>query len=167
MTRWMTGFTALFLTGVASAQEPIVGIKVTPQKSVFKDSAWNKPLMIKSKEDAVRHFGKDAIERLGKEVDFKKQFLLVFAWRGSGGDKLTYAVAESFPEQIFFSLTPGSTRDLREHTHVFALRSDVSWSAKGGTRHPNPSTSSPHARPTGSIRPAVHTGVSTSAVSRA
>jgi hypothetical protein len=131
MTRWVTGFTVLFLAGVASAQEPIVAIKITPEKSVFKDSAWNKPLVIKSSEDAVKHFGKDAIETLGKEVDFKKQFLLVFAWRGSGGDKLSYAVAESFPEQIFFSLKPGLTRDLREHTHVFALRSNVSWSARG------------------------------------
>jgi len=118
-------------SGMVSAQEPIVAIKVMPEEGVFKNSAWDKPLVIKSSEDAVKHFRKDAIETLGKEVDFKKQFLLVFAWRGSGGDKLSYAVAESWPEQIFFSLEPGLTRDLRGHTHVFALRSNVSWSAKG------------------------------------
>ena len=131
MTRWMTGIITLFIAGVASAQEPIVAIKVTPEKSVFKNSVWNKPIVIKSAKDAAKHFGKDAIKKLGKEVDFKKQFLLVFAWQGSGSDKLSYAVAESFPEQIFFSLKHGLTRDLREHTHIYALRSNVSWSVKG------------------------------------
>ena len=132
MTRWMTGIAVVcIIAGAASAQEPIVAIKVmTPEKSVFKDSAWNKPIVIKSTEDAAKHYGKDALETLGKEVDFKKQFLLAFAWQGSGGDKLSYVVAESFPEQIFFSLKPGLTRDLRPHTHVYALRSNVIWSVK-------------------------------------
>ena len=112
----------------ASAQEPIVAIKVTPEKSVFKGSAWNKPIVVKSQDDAAKHFGKDELEALAKQVDFKKQFVLVFAWEGSGGDKLKYAVAESFPEQIFFSLAPGRTRDLRSHTHVYALRENVRWS---------------------------------------
>jgi hypothetical protein len=127
----MTGIAVVcLLAGAASAQEPIVAIKVTPEESVFKDSTWNKPIVVKSTEDAAKHFGKDALETLGKEVDFKKQFLLVFAWQGSGGDKLSYAVAESFPEQIFFSLKPGSTKDVHQHTHVYALRSNVIWSVK-------------------------------------
>ncbi len=110
---------------------PIVAVKATPNDGVFKDSAWNKPLVIQSADDAAKHFGKDALEGLMKQVDFKKQVVLVFAWKGSGGDKLTYTVAESFPEQIFFKLQPGLTRDLRSHTHVYALRSNVRWSAAG------------------------------------
>ena len=111
MNRWITGIAVTFLmAGIASAQQPIV---------------------LKSEDDAAKYFGKDALETLGKDVDFKKQFVLVFAWQGSGGDKLSFAVAESFPEQIFFSLQPGLTRDLRTHTHVYALRSNVKWSAKG------------------------------------
>ena len=119
------------MAGVASAQEPIVPIKVVPAKSVFKNSSFNKPIVVKSKEEAVKHFGKDAVATLGKAVDFKKQILLVFAWRGSGGDQLNYSVAESFPEQIFFSRKFGRTRDLRSHAKVFALRSNVKWSVKG------------------------------------
>ena len=64
-----------------------------------------------------------------KQVDFQQQVLLVFAWKGSGQDRLEFAVAESFPEQIFFSLKPGKTFDLREHVHLYAVRSNVKWSA--------------------------------------
>src|SRR5437763_16929639 len=99
----------LATAGITSAQEPIVPINVKPDESVFKGSAWNKPIVIKTREDAAKHFGKDAVEQLVKQVDFKKQIVLVFAWHGSGGDRLKYAVAESFPEQIFLSLPFGQT----------------------------------------------------------
>ena len=128
----ITGIAAAFMmAGVANALEPIVPIKTIPQKSVFKNSAFNKPIVLKSKEEATKHFGKEAVATLGKAVDFKKQFVLVFAWRGSGGDQLNYTVAESFPEQITFSRQFGRTRDLRSHAKVFALRSNVKWSVKG------------------------------------
>jgi hypothetical protein len=132
MNRWMTGITVLCLMAAsAPAQEAIVAVKVKPEKSVFKDAAWNEPIVIKSTEDAAKHFGKDALEKLGKAVDFKKQVVLVFAWQGSGGDKLSYTVAESLPEQISFSLQRGLTRDLLSHTHVYALRSNVRYSTTG------------------------------------
>ena len=132
MTRWITGITAFcMLVGVAFAQEPIVAIKVAPERSVFKNAVWDKPIIIKSSADAAKHFGKDAIKTLGAAVDFKKQIVLVFAWRGSGRDKLNYTVAESYPEQISFSRKRGRTRDLRSHIKVYALRSNVRWSVNG------------------------------------
>jgi hypothetical protein len=135
MTRLMLGWFAFCLSAsVAVGQEqvvgPIVELKVTPEKSVFKNPAWHKPIVIKSQDEAARHFGKDALEVIAKKVDFQKQIVLVFAWQGSGGDKLVYKVLESFPEQIPFSLRPGVTDDLRSHSRVFALRSNVKWSVK-------------------------------------
>ena len=131
MFRWTTGLLAACLAaGSAAAQAPIVAIKVKPEESVYKGSTWNKPIVVKSTEEAAKHFDKEALATLAKEVDFKKQVVLVFAWKGSGGDKLSYDVAESFPEQIFFSLKPGATDDLRAHSHVFALRSNVRWSTR-------------------------------------
>jgi hypothetical protein len=135
MTRLLLGLLALCLSaGVAVGQkqvvEPIVELKATPEKSVFKNSAWDKPIVIKSQDEAAKHFGKDALEVIGAKVDFKKQIVLVFAWQGSGGDKLEYKILESFPEQIPFSLRPGVTDDLRSHSRVFALRSNVKWSVK-------------------------------------
>ena len=133
LIRLVTGMAAACMTaGVASAQEPIESIKVKPENSVFKNSNFNKPLVLKSKEEAAKHFGKEAVATLVKAVDFKKQIVLVFAWRGSGGDQLNYTVAESFPEQISFSRKFGRTRDLRSHAKVFALRSNVKWSVATG-----------------------------------
>ena len=122
---------AFMMAGMASAQEPIVAIEAAPDRIVFKNSNFNKPIVVKSKEEAAKHFGKKAVASLVKTVDFKKQLMLVFAWRGSGGDQLNYTVAESFPEQISFSRQFGRTRDLRSHTKVFALRSNVKWSVQG------------------------------------
>ncbi len=131
MTRWIFAMACIFqMAGGALAQQPIVRIKVTPEKHVFKDSTWNKPIVIKSQDDAAKHFSKEALDKLCKEVDFKKQFVLVFAWKGSGGDKLNYDVADSDPEQISFALRSGVTDDLRSHTLVYALRSNVRWDVK-------------------------------------
>ena len=44
-----------------------------------------------------------------------------------GRNELSHVVAESFPEQIFFSFKAGRTRDLRSHIHIYALRSNVTW----------------------------------------
>ena len=42
------------LPGVASAQEAVVAVDATPQKSVFKGSVWNKPVIIKSNKAILR-----------------------------------------------------------------------------------------------------------------
>jgi hypothetical protein len=132
MTRWLLGIAVtFFLANVAFAQEPIVAVKVTPEEAAFKDSSSTKPIVIKSEDEARKYFGKEALATIAKGVDFKKQFMLVFAWKGSGCDRLSHVVAESFPEQISFSLQPGRTDDLRTHIHVYALRSNVKWSVKG------------------------------------
>jgi hypothetical protein len=135
MTRLILGCVAFYLSasvGVGQEQVvgPIVELKVMPEKSVFKNAAWDKPIVVKSQAEAAKHFGRDALNTIAKQVDFKKQILLVFAWQGSGGDKLEYQILESFPEQVPFSLRPGLTDDIRSHSRVFALRSNVKWSVR-------------------------------------
>ena len=107
----------------------ITKVDIRPSKIEF--SRWNTPVELRSLEDAKKHFEGDALDQLKAKVDFGNHILLVFAWRGSGQDKLDYVVMESFPEQIAFSRRPGRTRDLRPHVHVFALRSNVKWRAGG------------------------------------
>jgi hypothetical protein len=104
--------------------------KVVPKRSVFEGSSWKKPLALKSEKEAAEHFDAEELAKLTKQVDFAKQSVLLFAWRGSGQDKLDAAVAESYPEQIFFTYAPGRTRDLREHVRMYALRANVKWSVK-------------------------------------
>ena len=107
----------------------ITKVDIRPSKIEF--SRWNTPVELTSLEDAKKHFEGDALDQLKAKVDFGNQIVLVFAWRGSGQDKLDYVVMESFPEQIAFSYRPGRTRDLRPHVHVFAFRSNVKWRAGG------------------------------------
>jgi len=114
----------------APAVPPIQAVEdMQPKAGAFKADGGSKPLIIRSRKDAAEHFAEAAVATLAKQVDFERQTVLVFAWRGSGQDRLTYAVAESYPEQVFFTYQPGRTRDLRPHVHVYALRSNVKWRA--------------------------------------
>lgn len=131
------GLLALLASGALARPAPrlapaILELKVRPDASAFKDAGRNKPIVIRSEKEAAKYFSGKALADLQKEVSFEKQIVLVFAWRGSGQDRLSYAVAESFPEQITFTLTPGRTKDLRPHVHVYALRSNVKWSVRAG-----------------------------------
>lgn len=100
---------------------------VTPKPEVFKAVKGKNPLVIRTADEAAQHFAEEALTALKKKVDFNKQLVLVFAWKGSGQDNLEYRVLESFPEQVVFELTPGRTKNLRSHTQVYVLRSYVKW----------------------------------------
>lgn len=106
--------------------------QIRPNDAAFAKSSADKPLEIGSADAAAACFGEEEVAALKKAVDFNKQRVLVFAWRGSGGDRLTYSVMESYPEQIAFTYKRGLTRDLRPHTHVFAVRANVTWKGPGG-----------------------------------
>lgn len=137
----MPRFIPLFVLGLLTlyssaspaetALPPITEVKpVNVHPDVYKTAKRNEPLKITSLKDASKYLQKSTFEKIKKDVDFDKQFVLIFAWRGSGGDRLTYSVAESFPEQIFFTIRPGFTKDLRSHSRVFILRSNVKWKVK-------------------------------------
>src|SRR5687768_8443632 len=64
-----------------------------------KDGSATKPTAITSEKQLDKAIPDEATrKRIAKLVDFKEQTLLVFAWQGSGGDKLDYMVLESYPE---------------------------------------------------------------------
>ena len=118
---------------LAHADEPIKRLAdATPNAGIFKNATRNKPLVLRSIADAAMHFDKQELVQLRQSVDFKKQIVIVFAWKGSGQDRLTFDVLESFPEQVRFNYQPGRTKDLRPHVYVFALRSNVVWRSPDG-----------------------------------
>ncbi len=104
--------------------------RVRPKRSVWKDSTWKRPFVLKSARQAAEFFDDDQLANLLRQVDFSKQFVLLFAWRGSGQDRLEVEVAESYPEQIRFLHKPGRTRDLVEHVRAYALRANVTWQVR-------------------------------------
>src|SRR5262245_23492463 len=82
------------------------------KEAVFKASAATKPIVLKTEKEAAEYFAADELAKLQKQnVDFKNQIVLIFAWQGSGQDKLSYSIAESYPEQIRFTYAPGRTKD--------------------------------------------------------
>jgi hypothetical protein len=113
--------------GVAAVVE-LEGLAADP--SVFEVAQAGKPIEIKSAEEAAKFFKDEALAQALAKVDFAKQYVLIFAWKGSGQDRLVSRVAESYPEQAFFELERGRTRDLRPHVRIYALRSNVTWKAK-------------------------------------
>lgn len=128
---------ALLLAAVSPAEDKPTGPAIVDLKLGDSDllgvkpGAWAKPTVVSSADDLAKLVEDKATrETVGKAVDFKTHDLLVFCWQGSGEDKLSYAVLESFPEQIPFTLTRGRTKDLRTHTRLFAVRKNVRWSAK-------------------------------------
>ena len=100
------------------------------EKAIFADSSRKKPLVLKSLKDGAKYFDKETLATISKTVDFEKHVVLVFAWKGSGQDRMGFQVAESSPAQVGFTYQPGRTRDLRPHVKVFVVDKDAKWSVK-------------------------------------
>ena len=88
-----------------------------------KEGDVTKPAEIKSAEELAKSplFGAGAADKLAKHVDFAKQKLVVFAWSGSGQDKLAGEFTTGKGPLARFGYTPGKTRDLRQHFVVFVV----------------------------------------------
>lgn len=132
MPPYLTTAVSAYCSSPLRLTDPITEIKkLEVEKAAFdrKRGAEN-PILIKDEKTAKKYFADDQLKKLLEQVDFAEQHVLLFAWAGSGRDKLTFDVAESYPEQIQFKLARGMTRDLRQHVRVFAIRSNVKWTTK-------------------------------------
>jgi len=122
----LTAILTLFSANNGWADAPIKEMgEVQLNVAAFAPNGAENPLLIQSVDEATPYFDAKNLATLKKQVDFSKQEVLVFAWRGSGQDLLDYVVLESFPEKIRFRYQRGRTRDLRQHVKVFIVRSNV------------------------------------------
>jgi hypothetical protein len=53
-------------------------------------------------------------------VDLKKEYLLLFAWGGSGQDMLSFSVSKD-GKQVTFTRHPGATDDFNLHVKLYAI----------------------------------------------
>jgi len=119
----------LFAGSVVIAEEKPV-VKEIPTKdlkiAIPEGGKAGEPTTITSAEELVKSpILKDAAEELKKQVDFKAEKLLVFAWAGSGQDKLTVTAKEKDKKTVLtIGYTPGRTRDLRQHSKLFVVPKD-------------------------------------------
>ena len=94
----------------------------------FEKGSVSKPKMIASAEDLDKAIPKaDAIK---KKVDFSKDKLLLFAWGGSGGDKLTAKLSDD-GKTVVFTYKAGLTRDFRRHVHLCAMPKNAEFKLEG------------------------------------
>lgn len=74
-------------------------------------------------------------EAVAKQVDFKREYVLVVAWAGSGGDKLTFEVEKGDKgSEALLKMQRGLTRDLRQHLKVFAFPKNLPYRMAGAKR---------------------------------
>ena len=91
-----------------------------------KDPPRPEPVVIASADELTKSklFADDeSRDTLKNQMDFAKQKLVVFVWRGSGGDKLAGSLSKD-GKTATFTHTRGLTDDLREHALAFAVPKD-------------------------------------------
>ncbi|VTR90857.1 unnamed protein product [Gemmata massiliana] len=122
---------ALFLAAPVLAAEEKSVVKEIPTKDlkvkVPDGGKATEPAEIKSAEDLAKSpVLKDAADDVKKAVDFSKEKLLVFAWAGSGGDKVALAgETKDGKTALTLTYTRGLTRDLRQHVKLFVVPKDA------------------------------------------
>ncbi len=96
----------------------------------FPKGQMDKPTVIASAEELAKVTALEAsVESIKKEVDFRKEKLVYFAWSGSGQDKITVGTDkdEKGGAVVVFGLVRGLTRDLRGHTRLFVIGKDANF----------------------------------------
>ena len=95
----------------------------------FQKGKVTAPKLIASADELDKTIANaDAIK---KQVDFGKDKLVLFAWGGSGGDKLSAKISED-GKLVTFGYTPGLTRDFRRHVYLYAIPKTAEFKVEGG-----------------------------------
>lgn len=96
---------------------------LTKARPAARGAFGARPMKVTTKEELAKAVaGDEGVAEITKLVDLKKEYLVVFNWSGSGGDRITFDVKEGKGgPAVTFAYTRGRTRDLRMHFKVFAL----------------------------------------------
>ena len=91
-------------------------------------------IAIQSLDDALKHLSRASVESIAEKIDFEKEQMLIFAWQGSGRDRLYGRTTSGKEATTQFSYTPGKTRDLKTHVMVYSLPKDMKWTVDKNER---------------------------------
>lgn len=120
------------LGAVADEKEETPAVKAIDLKGIaisVKSGTVQKPLVIKNAKELAKVVTEEGDQKkVQKQVNFRKQNLLIFAWSGSGGDRLTHSVKKGDKgTAVVFQYKRGLTKDLRRHTHAYAIKKGATW----------------------------------------
>ena len=79
------------------------------------------PIVLKSMEDAYGHLTRASMEKIADMVNFEKQQVVIFAWQGSGQDRLTGYFNAGKIALAHVIYNPGYTKDVKTHIFIQAL----------------------------------------------
>jgi len=124
----------LMLPAVSFAEDDgvVERLDIGTTQAVFEDATRAEPIELSSAEDAAAYFEGEQLAALNEQVDWETHSVLIFAWRGSGQDRMDVEMIGDTSDEVRFVYRPGRTRDLRPHVYVFALEQGVVWEVGGG-----------------------------------
>lgn len=130
----------LFVASLAAADEKDKpAIREIPTKDLKLGSPEKgkatEPAVITSAEDLAKNeVAGTAADEIKKQVDFAKEKLVVFAWAGSGQDKVAAGELKAADKKATapFTYTRGLTRDLRRHVRLFVVPKDAEVKVETG-----------------------------------
>jgi hypothetical protein len=85
-----------------------------------------KPLKLTSVDELAKALPDQKL--IDKQVDFTKEQCLLFAWKSSGQDKLSFKVEKGKDGPVVvFTYAAGLTDDLRPHAHLYVIPRNATW----------------------------------------
>jgi hypothetical protein len=130
----------LVLASGASADDPskkaVPAVREIDLKGYSSDRPGGdvqKPVIITTAEELARAFpNREWQQRVGKQADFAREKLLLFAWSGSGTDRLTATAGKGKDGPVIvFHYTAGLTDDVKAHFRLFAVPMAATWRLEG------------------------------------
>lgn len=117
------------MTAISTAAEPAPVRQLSVSVKLEAKGKPTTPTIVTSSEELEKAIVDEASRKeVAKLVDFKKEKLAIFAWAGSGQDKITFDTKEG--KKVAFTYAPGRTRDLRQHVAIFVYPADHSVEIK-------------------------------------
>ena len=120
---------------LAQEKTDLKGPKVKPREITVKGlpterGRFGKPVKMGTEAEMKKVvLDESAQKEISKRVNFKREFLLLFRWSGSGGDRLTFTTDRN--GDVTFNLKRGLTRDLRMHSKLFAIPKGARYTLPG------------------------------------
>jgi hypothetical protein len=109
-------------------KKPIREITLKNFNPAKLDNAPKGTTLMTAEELAKAIPDKTVSDEIAKQVDFKSEYLVYFAWQGSGGDRIGFSAGGDKAKPIVtFGYKQGLTDDLRTHVKLFALSKDATW----------------------------------------
>jgi hypothetical protein len=101
-------------------------IAIGPQRTRYQGE-FQKPTKVTTEEGLAKYVtDKGDRAKVLKKVNLKKEYLLVFNWTGSGGDRVDMKLSKD-GKTVTFTKTDGITLDLTLHVKLYAIPSGAKY----------------------------------------